>query len=188
MYGDSTDDFIAGFENLLSFKPQGFRLYPTVVFRKTPLERYYKEGKYIPLTLSKALQISLYCAAACINNDIEVLRSGIPTENLDYSDIVAGPFHPAFGDLIRTFALMLYFSKSGNNLISSKDGSRVAGYKSLVKKLSLYKIAEGNDTGQLDMSQVYKFIREQFIEGNFRLFEGQTNHFAEILQDKAHYR
>ncbi len=188
LYGDSSGEFLSGFEKILSFKPHGFRIYPTVVFKKTPLEKYYKDGKYTPLTLGEALQISLYCAAGCINNGIEILRSGIPTENLDYSDIAAGPFHPAFGDLLRTLALMLYFSESGNNIISAKNSSRMAGYKSLVKKLSLYKIADENKIDQLEMPHVYKFIREQFIEGNFRLFEGQTNHFAEILQDKAHYR
>ncbi|TYB32546.1 MAG: radical SAM protein [Flexistipes sinusarabici] len=188
MYGDSTDEFLSGFENLLTLKPQGFRIYPTVVFKNTPLEKYYKDGKYTPLTLSEALQISLYCTAACINNGIEILRIGIPTENLDYSDIAAGPFHPAFGDLIRTLALMLYFSKIGNNLISSKDSSRAAGYKSLVKKLSLYKITDRKDIGRLNIHQVYKFIREQFIEDNFRLFQGQANHFAKILEYKAHYR
>ncbi|MEC9491397.1 radical SAM protein [Flexistipes sp.] len=186
MYSDSADEFLEGFEVLLSLKPRGFRLYPTVIFKNTPLEKYYKVGEYTPLTLSEALQICLYCTAACITNGTEILRIGIPTENLDYSDIAAGPFHPAFGDLIITLALMLYFSESGNNLVSSKDSSRAAGYKSLVKKLSLYKIADGNNL--FDMHQVYKFIREQFIEGNFRLFKGQTSHFAEILQDKANHR
>jgi len=188
MYGDSTDAFLASFEHLLASIPQAFRIYPTVVFKNTPLEKYYKIGKYTPLTLSEALQISLYCAAACISSGIELLRIGIPTESLDFSDIVAGPFHPAFGDLVRTLALMLYFSTSGNDIVSIEESGRVAGYKSLVKKLSLYKITKTNGASQLDMRQAYKFIREQFIEGNFRLFEGQTNHFAEILQDKAHYR
>ncbi len=188
MYGDSTDEFLRGFEHLLTLKPHGFRIYPTVIFKNTPLEKYYKNGKYTPLTLSKALQISLYCAAACINDGIELLRVGIPTENLDVSHIAAGPFHPAFGDLVRTLALMLYFSTSGNNIISIEESSQVAGYKSLVKKLSLYKIEEKNGKNHLDMHNVYKFIRGQFIEGNFRLFEGQANYFAEILQDKANYR
>lgn len=188
LYGDSVDKFLYGFEKILSFKPHAFRIYPTVVFKNTPLVKYYEDGNYTPLSLSEALQVSLYCTAACINSCIDILRSGIPTENLDYSDIKAGPFHPAFGDLVRTLALMLYFSKSGDNIISPKDSSRMAGYKSIVKKLSLYKIAKEKDIGRLDMSKIYKFIREQFIEGNFRLFEGQTNHFAEILQDKAHYR
>lgn len=85
---------------LVRMKPDLLRLYPTVVIQDTPLSRLYKQGDYLPLSLKQAVGICADYAELCAANGIRIIKYGVPS-NLNTVDVVAGPYHPAFGELVK---------------------------------------------------------------------------------------
>lgn len=87
---------------IIKLKPDCVRIYPTLVIKNTYLEKLYHNHIYTPLDISDAInQISIYLMLFYLN-DINVIRVGLqPTENIQLGkDVVAGPFHPAFRQLV----------------------------------------------------------------------------------------
>lgn len=85
---------------LRQLKPDLLRLYPLVVIKDTPLHSIYLKGKYTPLTIAQAVRICADYAELCAAEGIRIIKYGLPS-NLDQTDFIAGPFHPAFGELVR---------------------------------------------------------------------------------------
>lgn len=73
------------------------RLYPVLVLKDTPLEQLYQSGQYRPLSLEEAVDITAGMKV-CLS-PVPVIRTGLCTEDLEESDVVAGPIHPSFGEL-----------------------------------------------------------------------------------------
>ncbi len=100
--GDSREKFLKTIEKVIALKPDMVRLYPTVVIKGSELERLYKEGRYFPLSLEEAVEI---CAESCIlleKEGIPVIRIGLMYSDELVRNIVAGPWHPSFGFLVRS--------------------------------------------------------------------------------------
>lgn len=101
--GDSEDIFLSTIERLVPLRPDMARIYPAVVLRGTGLAQLYRRGDYTPLTLEKAVEI---CAEGCRrfeNAGIPVIRIGLMSspDLIDLDQILAGPWHSAFGFLVR---------------------------------------------------------------------------------------
>ena len=78
------------------------RIYPTLIFPRTPLYSLYQEGGYTPLTLEEALQRCLPPLKAFWDSGVTVLRVGLcENEGLHRESVSPiGPMHPAFGELV----------------------------------------------------------------------------------------
>ncbi len=105
--GDSEAIFRETVGNILELKPDSVRLYPVLVIKDTPLEELYKSGRYKPLTLRAAV---IMCQEAFVRfeqHGIKVIRMGLqPTEELENEGtILAGPYHPAFRQLVESSIL-----------------------------------------------------------------------------------
>ena len=87
---------------VIELRPDMVRIYPTLVIAGTRLEKFYHEGRYSPLTLAEALQCSLPMYLQFQKENIPVIRMGLqPGEELRREgSVAAGPFHPAFGELV----------------------------------------------------------------------------------------
>lgn len=146
-------------KEFIKLKPSCVRVYPTLVIKDTFLEKLYLRKKYKPLSLNEAIDISSLLLMLFNLEDIEVIRMGLqPTENIQMGkDVVAGPFHPAFRQLVEAniFRILLeYFIKyngistEGKELIieaNNKNVSAIAGQKSsninyFIKKYKFNKI------------------------------------------------
>lgn len=105
--GESRDAAIDSAMKAAGLCPSGVRIYPVIVIEDTPLGKLYKRGKYRALTLEDAVdtvkeQIKIFREA-----DIPVIRIGVhPFSEAESGSIIAGPFHPAFGFLVKS-SLML---------------------------------------------------------------------------------
>lgn len=102
--GDSEERFRATVNKVLAISPDMVRLYPAVVIRGTVMAKWYEAGRYRPLDLEEALRI---CAEACVRLEergIPVIRIGLMSSPslMKEGQIVAGPWHPAFGLLVRS--------------------------------------------------------------------------------------
>lgn len=95
-------------KNLIKLKPKMVRIYPVLVIKGTKLEKEYKEGIYEPIPLVQAVETCKQLVKMFVNKKIEVIRVGL--QNTDEicnpeekeSEVVAGPFHPAFRQLVES--------------------------------------------------------------------------------------
>ena len=102
--GDSEEKFMKTVQKVIKLHPDMVRLYPAVVIKGTELARWYKQERYSPLTLDEAVKI---CQESCIRlegNGIPVIRIGLMSSPslLQEGQILAGPWHRAFGFLVRS--------------------------------------------------------------------------------------
>ena len=74
----------------------------TVVVRGTALAERYADGSYRPQTLEEATALGAKILELFLRSDIPVPRIGLqPSEELAQS-VVAGPYHPALGELVKS--------------------------------------------------------------------------------------
>jgi len=101
---DSEEKALKTARELIDLKPDIARIYPALVIRNTYMEKMYLNGEYKPLTLSAAVELSKKLLILFEGNGINVIRIGLqPTENILLGkDVVAGPFHPAFRQLVES--------------------------------------------------------------------------------------
>jgi histone acetyltransferase (RNA polymerase elongator complex component) len=82
--------------------PSAVRIYPTVVMKDTELEKMYSCGRYSPLSLDEAIDTVKDMYAFFTGNHVRVIRMGLhPLASGEENSIIAGPYHPAFGFLVK---------------------------------------------------------------------------------------
>lgn len=82
--------------------PDFVRIYPVLVMEDTELAMEYREGVYVPLTMEKARLIAAWWRMYLARKGIRVIRLGLQaTTELDQGiGVLAGPYHPAFGEQV----------------------------------------------------------------------------------------
>lgn len=100
--GESDRASRASAEQIAALAPDFVRIYPTLVLRGSPMERWYRQGGFTPLVLDEAVVRAKRLYLVFYRHRIPVVRMGLqPTEELSRgAGVVAGPFHPAFGELV----------------------------------------------------------------------------------------
>lgn len=107
MLGLPSDNFnkdIDTTKKIISLGPELCRIYPALVIKNTPMEDMFKRGIYVPYTLEEAVDIAKTIYLMLREANIKVIRIGLqPTEEINEGgEIVAGPFHPAFRELVES--------------------------------------------------------------------------------------
>jgi histone acetyltransferase (RNA polymerase elongator complex component) len=98
--GESRLSFMRTVKTAVSLRPAFLRLYPVVVVNHSGLADMYKKGEYVPLTLNMAVVLTAWARRLCRDAGVRVVRMGLqPSESLE-KNLVAGPYHPAFGELV----------------------------------------------------------------------------------------
>lgn len=105
MVGLPGDDFQKDIETakkIISLSPSICRIYPALVIKNTAMEKMYFNGEYNPYTLDEAISICKIIYGMFMVNNIKVIRIGLqPTDEIsEDGDLIAGPFHPAFRELV----------------------------------------------------------------------------------------
>lgn len=95
-------------KELIKLKPKMVRIYPVLVIKNTKLEKDYQNGKYKPLTVIQAVETCKEIVPLFRKNGIEIIRIGLQNTNeitdpsVEGSEVVAGPYHPAFRQLVES--------------------------------------------------------------------------------------
>jgi histone acetyltransferase (RNA polymerase elongator complex component) len=98
--GETTISFLKGVRALGSLQPDFARLYPTLVIKHTDLAELYETTSWKPLTMNKAVTLCRKAQDLFSEQGIEVIRTGLqPSVELE-NQVIAGPYHPAFGELV----------------------------------------------------------------------------------------
>jgi len=100
--GDTPARLRASARRVARLRPDFIRIYPTVVLADSPLAKWYKNGRYTPLSLTEAVAEVKDIYGIFKKENIRVIRMGLQaTEDLEKdSTMLAGPYHAAFGHLV----------------------------------------------------------------------------------------
>lgn len=145
--------------DFIKMNPDIVRIYPTLVIKDTYLATLYEKNEYKPLTVKEAVDICTILLILFYLENINVIRVGLqPTDNIQMGmDVVSGPFHPAFRQLVEAniykIAMEEYLKNKGyetrgkvltinvnSSMISSISGQKSANVKYLKEKFGFNKI------------------------------------------------
>ncbi|MBQ0111205.1 MAG: radical SAM protein [Oscillospiraceae bacterium] len=98
-------------DEIVKLSPDCVRIYPAVVIENTELEFLYKRGEYRPQTVEEAVELAATVYEKFLSENINVIRVGLHT----VEDFVAGPYHPAFGEMVQSKMML-------NRALSQMEG------------------------------------------------------------------
>ena len=106
---DSTKiDEINTAKALIKLKPKMVRIYPVLVIKGTKLAKEYEDGTYKPLTVVQAVEVCKELVSMFNSKNIDIIRIGlqntdeITSPEQENSEVLAGPYHPAFRQLVES--------------------------------------------------------------------------------------
>ena len=121
--GSSDESDAETARRLIALKPDGVRIYPTVIVRDTALYDMWQAGEYEEHTVEDAVRVCAKIVPLFEQAGIPIIRLGLnPTEELSGGAAVAGAYHPALGELVKSRILL---DKARALLSGVEPGSRV---------------------------------------------------------------
>ncbi|WP_353093893.1 radical SAM protein [Tissierella praeacuta] len=184
--GDTWEKAVYTCKEFIKLSPYCVRIYPTLVIKDTYLEKQFLDGEYLPISFKESIELSSLLLMLYKINNIDVIRIGLqPTENIQLGkDVVAGPFHPAFRQVVESniFRLLLeyYFDKkkiqtnnkklvidSNSKNISSISGQKSSNIKYFMDKYGFNKMKIY--TKEIDINYIGITIDEFYDKINMKL-------------------
>ncbi len=92
-------------EATIAILPDFVRLYPSLVVDGTPLADMYRSGSYRSLSIEEASVRCVYAIEHFGNADIRVERVGLQETAGLSNEVIAGPYHPAFGEIVYSYLM-----------------------------------------------------------------------------------
>lgn len=92
--------------DFISMAPSEVRIYPTLVLKDTYLCDMYEKGEYTPATVEEAVDITAHLTELFDEAKIRVIRTGLQPSDSLTEGYVAGPFHPAFGEMAQSRVIL----------------------------------------------------------------------------------
>ena len=108
--GADFDGDIRTAEKICGIGPDFVRIYPTVVLKHSRLGRDYESGVYRAMPLKRMVELCGRLAEMYVERGIKIIRMGLQTTETisnesENSDIIGGPYHEAFGQLVKDYLL-----------------------------------------------------------------------------------
>lgn len=198
LVGDNREKSIFTAKEFIKLDPYCVRIYPTLVIKDTYLEKLYKDKKYMPLSVEEAVDISTDILMLFESHNINVIRIGLqPTENIQLGkDVVAGPFHPSFRQLVeaniyknlledylKNYSISkiedeIIIVEANKKIISNISGQKSSNIKYLVEKFKLKKIKIYGEDFPLDIIKVHVGDKEDILSRSAAI--------EKILQDQIY--
>lgn len=102
LLGDTEEKSLKTCDDIIAIRPDTVRIYPTVTLEGTRLGELYKEGRYKPQSIDEAVSLCGKLLKKFYDNDIKVIRLGLHSGGNVEEGYLAGPYHPAFGELCQS--------------------------------------------------------------------------------------
>ncbi len=97
---ESRASFFRTVRQTIAMRPSFVRIYPTVVIEHSGLAEQYKKGEFKPLSLGMAIVLVSRAKRLFADAGIGVVRMGLQHSATLEKNLLAGPYHPAFGELV----------------------------------------------------------------------------------------
>ncbi|WP_378955452.1 elongator complex protein 3 [Pelosinus sp. sgz500959] len=121
--GEDWASLISTAQGIVQLAPDFVRVYPTLVIANTQLATMYNDGRYDALPISGGVSRAAYLKILFAQYHIPVIRTGLQaTEDLGNPEIVlAGPYHPAFGEMVDSYLFYLMVAHFAESVILEKN-------------------------------------------------------------------
>lgn len=123
------------------------RIYPTVVLEGTELARRYGAGEFIPLSLDRGVSLCKLLLQRAMQAGVPVVRVGLQADSgLDAEHVLAGCWHPALGQLVRSQLyndLLCRFVPSGQSVTISCHPARLSDVVGIKRSNLLHQTGRG---------------------------------------------
>lgn len=156
------------------------RIYPTQVLKNTALYGLYLSGKYKGTDLSDMILAAGGMYAHFMAENVQVIRMGLPEDAAENGQIATGAHHKSFGDIVKTFIMLLYMDMGGR--------VRYSGFKKTGRKLFSRNYEIYPDIKENDFKDICIEIRRNYLEDSKRFIKGQAASFACKLKSAAYNR
>lgn len=112
-------------QGIIKLAPDFIRIYPTLVIAHTHLADMYHEGSYKALSLATGITYGAFLKLLFDQYKIPVIRTGLQaTEELDKSSVVlAGPYHPAFGEMVDSYIFYVMLAHFAELVLLLKEST-----------------------------------------------------------------
>lgn len=174
--------------DLIKLKPKIVRIYPVLVIKGTELEEELKQGEYTPLTVEQAVERSKEIMQLFNKSKIQVIRLGlqnteeIADPNTDSSQVVAGPYHPAFRQLVEG---SMWYDEIVNKI--KKINTKVMQVKIIANPENINNIIGHKKENMLKLKDIYELDvmvepDEKIKKGKFKMEIEKT--YEDILEEE----
>ncbi len=175
-------------KDLIKLKPKIVRIYPVLVIKGTKLEEEYNQGEYTPLTIEQAVERSKEVMKLFNKANIQVIRLGlqnteeISDPNTEGSQVVVGPYHPAFRQLVES---RMWYDEIVNEI--KKINTKVMQVKITTNPENINNIIGHKKENILKLKEIYEVDvkvepDEQIKKGKFKIEIEKT--YEQILEEK----
>lgn len=161
--GDTLEKSIYTAKKIIAAGAHNTRIYPSLVINGTMMHKWYLQGRYKPLELSEAVNWSKHVYQLFEEANMEIIRVGLhPSEGLlSGKELVDGPFHPSFRELVLT--------EIWSDILISKTTSISEKQIEIFVNPSEINYAIGYNSSNkkrlLDKFKMVKFIPDELIVG-----------------------
>ncbi len=175
--GDTDETCLRTARKVIRIAPSIVRIYPLLVIRGTELESQYLRGAYKPQSLEKAVALCAQLLELYEDNQIKVIRIGLqPTDTIregSETDVVTGPMHPAFRQLVESRLMR-------GRLEAAIEKLGLAGTENLTIHTGISNIS--NVIGQ-NRSNI-QYIKERYAIGQIKVLPQDTLSRELIIRQK----
>lgn len=105
------DIFLEDIKLVIDLEPQTVRLYPCLVLKNTLLASWYEQQEYRPWSLEKTIFFLAIAVKKIWEHKIKILRIGLTPEKDLLANLIAGPWHPALGFLVKSAAFKMFLEE-----------------------------------------------------------------------------
>ena len=117
--GDSEESSVETARKIIALKPDGVRIYPTVIVRDTALYDMWQSGEYREHTVEDAVKVCSKLVPLFEDAGIPIIRMGLnPTDELSGGSAVGGAYHPALGEMVHSRIMR----NKAENLLKNAEG------------------------------------------------------------------
>ncbi len=163
--GDSFEKAVETAEQFIALMPDCVRIYPTLVLCGTKLQAEYDSGRYVPMTLEAAVEQCAVLYEMFQKHNIDVIRMGLL--DMEPEAICAGPYHPAFGELVMSQVCYKQLAEGAAPLAGKrvliKTHPRFVSTLVGQKRKNISKLKAEFDIKKIDIDQDCTIGRNEFI-------------------------
>ena len=164
-------------KDLIKLKPKIVRIYPVLVIKDTQLCKDYLNGDYTPNSVEQAVETCVILLKMFRKKKIEVIRIGLQStdeicnpEN-ESSQVIAGPYHPAFRQLVESRIFYEEISKKIKRLNNNIKNVKFVVNKAQINNFVGHKRENINKIE--DLYNIKVEIEQSEGEKNFKLVEAR---------------
>ena len=114
---DDDEKAVLTARDMIALSPAVVRIYPTLVLPGTALAALYRAGRYQPQSLEGAASLAATLYQLFHEAHIRVIRMGVNESEGLSAQVEAGPYHPAFGELV----LAECYKRKAEELLTGRD-------------------------------------------------------------------